>query len=257
MGTVEKAFQVIEQVVSHQGKGLLFSDVVSKTALPKATTHRILKSLVRLGYLRFEEETGRYFGDLKLSFLGSEVTSHFDLKRYIRPHLLRLQAGTKHTCHLGIRDGTVGVYLDKIESSRAFGIKLFSEVGRSFPLHCTGMGKALLAFLDPEQRKEILSGRLEVFTPNTIADPTKLERELKRIRSCGYAVDREEITRGIMCVAAPIMNGEGEVLAAVSVTFPAYIDKDRGIAQEIKAVTGCASTITGLLQEREARAGRR
>ncbi len=257
MGTVEKAFQVIEQVVSHQGKGLLFSDVVSKTALPKATTHRILKSLVRLGYLRFEEETGRYFGDLRLSFLGSEVTSHFDLKRYIRPHLLRLQAETKHTCHLGIRNGTVGVYLDKIESSKAFGIKLFSEVGRSFPLHGTGMGKALLAFLNPEQRKEILSGRLEVFTLNTITDPAKLERELKRIRSCGYAVDREEITRGIMCVAAPIMNGEGEVLAAISVTFPAYIDKDRGIAQEIKAVTGCASAITGLLAEREATAERR
>ena len=248
MSTVEKAFQIIEQVVSHQEKGLLFSDVVSKTALPKASTHRILKSLVRLGYLRFEEETGRYFGDLKLSFLGSEVTSHFDLKHYVRPHLLKLQAETKHPCHLGIRSGNVGVYLDKIESPTPFGIKLFSGVGRSFPLHCTAMGKVLLAFLDPRKRKEILPAKLEPFTLNTIAEPAALERELKKVRRCGYAVDREEITRGIMCVAAPVSGPEGDIVAAISVTFPAYIEKEPGIAKEIGAVTRCASAVTALLK---------
>jgi DNA-binding IclR family transcriptional regulator len=248
MSTVEKVFQIIEQVVSHQEKGLSFSGVVSRTNLPKASTHRILKSLVRMGYLRFDHEIGRYFGDLKLSFLGSEVTAHFDLKKYVRPDLLKLQAETKHTCHLGIRSGNVGVYLDKIESSRPFGIKLFSEVGRSFPLHCTAMGKILLAFLDPKKRKEILSGNLEPFTLNTITDSTTLEKELKKIRRCGYAVDREEITRGIMCVAAPVESNKGEIVAAISATFPAYIEKERGIAKEIGAVTRCAVAVTDLLK---------
>lgn len=248
MSTVEKAFQIIEQVVSHQERGLLFSGVVSKTALPKASTHRILKSLVRLGYLRFEEETGRYFGDLKLSFLGSEVTSHFDLKHYVRPHLLRLQAQTKHPCHLGIRSGNVGVYLDKIESPTPFGIKLFSDVGRSFPLHCTAMGKVLLAFLDPKKRKGILPAKLAPLTLNTITDRAALERELKKVRRSGYAVDHEEITRGIMCTAAPVENREGSVVAAISVTFPAYVERERGTAREIEAVRRCASAVTDRLK---------
>ena len=251
MSTVEKVFQIIEQVVSHQEKGLSFSGVVSRTNFPKASTHRILKSLVGMGYLRFDDEIGRYFGGLKLSFLGSEVTAHFDLKQYVRPQLLKLQAETKHPCHLGIRSGNVGVYLDKIESSRPFGIKLFSDVGRSFPLHCTAMGKVLLAALDPRKRKEILSGKLEPFTLKTITDPAILERELKKIRRCGYAVDREEITRGIMCVAAPVQSDEGEIVAAVSATFPAYIDKERGIASEIQAVTRCAAAVTDLLKGKD------
>jgi DNA-binding IclR family transcriptional regulator len=248
MSTVEKAFRIVEQVVSCQEKGLSFSDVVVRTKLPKASTHRILKSLARLGYLRFDEEIGRYFGDLKLSFLGSEVTAHFDLKRYVRPQLLKLQAETRHPCHLGIRSGDVGIYLDKIESSKPFGIKLFSEVGRSFPLHCTAMGKVLLAFLDRDRRKEVLPGKLESFTHNTITDPTTLDKELKKIRRYGYAIDHEEITRGIMCVAAPVENREGEVVAAISATFPAYIEKERGIAKEIGAVTDCASAVTAHLK---------
>jgi DNA-binding IclR family transcriptional regulator len=250
MSSVEKVFQIIEQVVSHQEKGLSFSGVVGRTNLPKASTHRILKSLVRMGYLRFDDEIGRYFGGLKLSFLGSEVTAHFDLKKYVRPELMKLQAETKHTCHLGIRSGDVGVYLDKIESSRPFAIKLFSDVGRSFPLHCTAMGKVLLAALDPKKRKEILSGKLEPFTLKTITDRATLEKELKKIHRWGYAVDREEITRGIMCVAAPLESDEGEIVAAISTTFPAYIDKERGIVKEIEAVTHCAAAVTNLLKGR-------
>ncbi len=250
MSTVEKAFRIIEQVVSHQAKGLSFSDVVSRTKLPKASTHRILKSLVQLGYLRYDKEIGRYFGNLKLSFLGAEVMAHFDLKQFVRPHLLRLQAETTHPCHLGIRSGDVGVYLDKLESSKPFGIKLFSDVGRSFPLHCTAMGKVLLAFLDPSARKQRLLGKLEAITNNTITNPATLEKELKRIRRDGYAIDHEEITRGIMCVAAPVGGREGDIVATISVTFPAYIEKERGIVKEIESVTRCASAVTAELQGR-------
>jgi len=248
MSTVEKAFQIIEQLVSHQEKGLSFSGVVSRTNLPKASTHRILKSLVCMGYLRFDDEIGRYFGDLKLAFLGSAVTFHFDLKGYVRPHLLKLQAETKHTCNLGVLSGDAGVYLDKLESPEDFGIKLYSAIGKRFPLHCTGMGKILLAEMQPAERQMILARGLETFTSRTITDPGALEKELGKVRRCGYALDREEITRGILCVAAPIRNGEGHTVAAISVAFPAYIDKERGIAREIRAVTRCAAAVTNLLK---------
>ena len=248
MSSAVNVFRILEEVVAHQEKGLSYSEVVEKTALPKASAHRVLKLLAQTGYVRFDEELGRYFGDLKLSFLGAEVTSHFDLQRYIRPHLLRLQAETNHTCNLGILSGRVGVYLDKIESPQVYGIKLFSEIGKRFPLHCTGMGKVLLASLDARARAGLLTGKLEPYTVNTITQAAKLSRELAQVRSAGYAVDREEITRGIMCVAAPVHDRDGQVVAAISTAFPAYIDKDRGIAREIRAVTRCAAEISRRLK---------
>jgi IclR family KDG regulon transcriptional repressor len=244
MSTVASAFRILEAVVSHQETGLSYSEVVGRTRLPKASAHRVLKSLVQTGYLRFDAEVGRYFGDLKLSFLGAEVISHFDLQRYVRPHLVRLHAATGLACHLGIRSGAVGVYLDKLESASSFGIKLYSEIGKSFPLHCTGMGKALLAGLETRERAAVLGGPLKPFTAHTITQVTRLERELSAVRRLGYAVDREEITRGMMCVAAPVHGRDGRVAAAISLTFPAYVQKDRGIEPEIRAVRSVAAEIT-------------
>jgi DNA-binding IclR family transcriptional regulator len=248
MSSVAKIFQILETVVAHQARGLAYSEVVARTSLAKATAHRFLKSLVAMGYLRFDREAGRYFGDLKLAVLGSAVTSHFDLKEYVRPYLQELHADTRHTCHLGIRNGKVGVYVEKLESSEGFGFKLFSAVGKSFPLHCTAMGKVLLAGLEAGQRTRLLQGRLPPYTPNTITSRAVLAKELQAVREAGYAVDREEITRGIMCVAAPLVNHEGEVIAAISLTFPAYIAKDRGIGREIQAVRRGAAAITEALR---------
>jgi len=248
MSSVAKVFRILETLVSHQERGLAYSEVVAKTQLPKATTHRVLKSLVEMGYVRFNAEASRYSGDLKLALLGSAVTSHFTLKDYVRPHLRALQAETGHTCNLGVLDGDAGVYLDKLESSEAFRVRLYSDIGKRFPLHCTGMGKILLAGLRPVEVRRILGRRLEVFTPHTMTDPAALKCELDRVRRCGYAVDREEITRGIVCVAAPIRNREGETVAAISVAFPAYISRERGMRGEIRVVARCAAEITAALQ---------
>jgi DNA-binding IclR family transcriptional regulator len=255
MSSIAKVFQILETIVSHQERGLAYSEVVAKTQLPKATAHRVLKSLVQMGYLRFDTETARYYGDLKLASLGSAVTSHFDLKSYVRPHLIKLQEETKHTCNLGVLSGDAGVYLDKIESPEAFGIKLYSAIGKRFPLHCTGMGKVLLAGMRPRERRRLLARKLDAFTPRTVTDPAALERELREAERCGYALDRQEITRGIMCVAAPIRNREGITVAAISVAFPASIDEERGIRREIQAVIRCAVAVTVQLQKAAAQEG--
>lgn len=249
MNTLTKAFRIIEEIVSHQESGLLFSEVVALTEVPKASAHRILKTLVNMGYLRFDTITGKYRGDLKLSSLGSEVMTHFDLKDYVRPHLMELHSETQHTCHLGVSNGNMGVYLDKLES-RDYGIKLFSAVGRSFPLHCTALGKVLLAFMDKESRKAVLRRKLESFTNNTITDAAVLERELDMIRERKCGVDREEITRGIICVAAPVFDAEGDVIAGISLSFPSYIEDERGIDSEIEAVKRCSSAILSMFRER-------
>ena len=252
MNPLRKVFSIIETVVARQGSGLTYSEIVAALDLPRSSVHRILKDLTSLGYLSFNPETKKYFGSLRLAALGAEVMSSFQLRDHIRPHLLELHRETDHTTNLGVLNGTVGVFVDKIES-KDFGIKLFSEIGKTFPLHCTGLGKALLAFSPEETLNELLASPLEAVTEKTIVDPDRLRQELQSIREQGYALDNEEITRGIMCAAAPVQGFNGELVGAISVTFPTYINEDRGIASEIAAVRKFAALISGALGRRQVR----
>jgi DNA-binding IclR family transcriptional regulator len=244
MSSFGKVFSVLETVIAHQDRGLSFSEAASRTGLPKASVHRILKGLMELGYLNFNPETKRYQGTLKLATLGSEVMSHFDLRDYAHPYLLKMHRETEHICNMGIKNGNGGVHIDKIET-QDYGIKLCSEVGKSFPLHCTGMGKSLLAWSPEEEVDAVLSEPMPSFTEKTITDPGDLRKQLVRIREEGYAVDDEEITRGIICVAAPVFGVGGRLIAAISLTFPTYVYHDRGIAREIEAVKRYAAAIGG------------
>jgi DNA-binding IclR family transcriptional regulator len=243
MNPLQKVFLILEEVVCRQDRGAGYSEIVTALDLPKSTVHRILKDLTELGYLTFNPESRRYFGSLRLSALGAEVMSHFQLRDHVRPHLLQMHRETDHTTNLGVIDGNVGVFVDKIES-KDFGIKLFSEIGKTFPLHCTGMGKALLAFSAGKALASILASPLKAMTDKTITDADVFLKELGLIRERGYAIDSEEITRGIMCVAAPVFGFNGEAVCAISLTFPAYVDEDRGIEPEISAIRKYSTRIS-------------
>lgn len=249
MNPLYKVFSIIETTVARQDTGVTYSEIVAALDLPKSTVHRILKDLTALGYLNFNPETKRYFGSLQLAALGAEVMSHFQLRDYVRPSLLELHRKTDHTANLAVLDGTMGVFVDKIES-KDFGIKLFSEIGKTFPLHCTGLGKALLAFSSNDTVAKLLETPLKAITEKTIIDPEAFKRELALIRKRGYALDNEEITRGIMCTAAPVFGFNGELVCAISITFPAYINDDRGIEPEIAAIKKYAALISGSLGRR-------
>jgi len=246
MSTLQKAFTIVETIVSRQAAGMTFAEIVAATGTPKASAHRILKELVGMGVLTFASNSARYRGSLKLAGLGCEVTANLDLRTLAHSHLQALHEATHHTANLGIRDGDAGVYVDKIETPD-YGMKLFSEVGKRFPLYCTALGKALLAFAKKEDRERILARPLEPITSKTIVDPVKLREELASVRKEGFALDREEITRGVMCVAAPIFGSPDNVVGAVSIAFPSYIYSDRSIDPEIDAVRRYASAISGVL----------
>lgn len=243
MSPLHKVFLILETVIAGQAKGVTYSEIFTALDLPKSSAHRILKDLTGLGYLTFNPETKRYFGSLKLAALGAEVMSHFRLREHVRPHLIELHRETDHTTNLGVIDKSMGVFVDKIES-RDFGIKLFSEIGKTFPLHSTGLGKALLAFSADDIRLTIINAPLKQFTEKTITTAKVLNRELALIRKEGYALDDEEITRGIMCVSAPIFGFTGELAGAISLTFPSYINEDRGIELEIAAIKKYAALIS-------------
>lgn len=249
MNPLNKVFSIIETIVARQDKGATYSEIVTTLDLPKSSVHRILKDLTNLGYIDFNPETKRYFGSFRLAALGAEVMSHFQLREHVRSHLLELHRETDHTTNLGVVDGTMGIFVDKIES-RDFGIKLFSEIGKTFPLHCTGLGKSILAFSPHDTVIKLLESPLEAYTEKTITDPEVFQQELAMIRDRGYAVDNEEITRGIMCVAAPVFSFNGDVVCAISITFPGYINEDRGIEPEIAAIKKYATLISGSLGNR-------
>jgi len=244
VNTIEKAFFILESVLAHQDSGLSFSEIVKPNNLPKSSAHRILNLLVELGYLVFDQNSKKYRGSLQIAKLGALVIENIDLRTVARPYLQRLHEMTGHTCHLGIINGTRGVYLDKIEP-RTYGIRLFSAIGKDFPLHCTAMGKTLLAFSETALKTQILTGKLDSFTEYTITDSAILADELEKVRKNGYAIDREEITRGIVCVAAPIINHKAEVVSSISVTFPSYLANERGMNKEIEAIINYANQITG------------
>lgn len=243
----KKIFTVLEAVIAHQDNGLSFSDVAAETGLPRASVHRALKGLVDLGYLNYNPETKRYRGALKLANLGSEVVGHFDLREHARPYLLEMHRNTGHTCNMGIKNGNRGIHIDKVEA-QDYGIKLCSEVGKSFPLHCTGMGKSLLAWSPQEEVDAVLAEPLEVFTEKTVRNPDDLRELLQKIRGQGYSLDDEEITRGMMCVAAPVFGIDGHVIAAISVTFPTYVSTERGLDREIETIKHYAAAIGGAVE---------
>lgn len=245
MSSSERIIRVIETVVSHQHGGIRFAEIVTETGIAKATVHRLLGELTALGILTFSTENKRYRASLRLASLGAGVIANFDLRNHVHPQLIKLHQETKHTCNMGIKQGDVGIYIDKIES-HDYGIKLFSEVGKTFPLYCTALGKVLLAYGPTAERKRILSLPMKPFTPKTVTNVRQLLPQLEAVRRQGYALDSEEITRGIICIAAPVFGPREDIICAISVTFPAYLAEERGIEADIEAIRRHAADISGI-----------
>jgi len=173
----------------------------------------------KVGVIERNNETGKYRLGLKLYELGNSVSLKKIMVDRARKYLEDLHWYLNETVHFAtLKNGEV-VYLDKIIADRNFVI--ISEVGKRLPAHCTGLGKAMLAFLPESDVKRIIKEKgLKKFTKNTITNKKDLFEELKKIRECGYAIDNEEIEYGLRCIAAPIFNGDGEVIAAVSISGP-------------------------------------
>jgi DNA-binding IclR family transcriptional regulator len=244
--------QVVDRVVDileafpRLGPELGVSDVSRALDLKKATTHRLLASLLRRGLVAQDPVTRRYRLGIKLWELGVLATSQVDWVDRVKPYLRELAEATGETTHLAIlNDGQV-LYVDKVESSRS--LRMPSQVGRRLPVHCTGVGKALVAFLPPDVFAATVSTvGLPAFTPNTITELRALQAELARVRERGYAVDHEEIEEGLVCIAAPIRDHTRHVVAAVSAAGPASRLRPETIPGHAQVVVETASRISEAL----------
>lgn len=231
MSSLVNAFKIIELVVSRQSEGLTFTQILRDSGLPRSSAHRLLKELTGLNLLTYEPETKTYRGGLPLAAIGAQIISGFDVRQNSRQALKALHDALGYVVTLSIYGEDSGIYIDKIEA-RDFSLRLHSEIGKSFPLHCTAMGKVHLAYGDTRLQQRIAQSELEAFTEQTITTSDKLFQELEQVRQQGYAIDDEEISRGLTCIGAPIFGLNGEVVAALSLTAPSHIYDD-GIPDSI------------------------
>jgi DNA-binding IclR family transcriptional regulator len=213
--------------------------------LAKSTVYRLLSTLAARGYVYQNPATGKYRLGLKAFEVGSLAVSQLTVRDVALPFLERLRDATKETVHLGVREAEAVIYIDKIETPLP--IRMFSRIGRRAPLHCTALGKVLLAFGGTAENARVARRELKRFTPNTITDPDVLAKELAQIRERGYALDDEEFEEGLKCVAAPLWDYSGAVVASAGIAGPHIrITSDR-LADLIAVVRETAGDISARL----------
>lgn len=219
LGSVEKALGVL-WAFEHAPAELSVGELARTTALHPSTVSRMLSSLVAGGMVEHNPQTGRYRLGLGLLRLASVVTGRLDLRAAARAHLEALVQSTGETASLSIFGGEQAVTIDFVPSPRV--VASVVQLGRPSLVHCTSVGKLLLAFQPDPVQQRALAGPLPRFTPRTIADPGALAVELARIRDQGYALAEEEREPELNAIAVPIHGAQGQVLAALGVQGPAH-----------------------------------
>ena len=215
-GSVERALAVLE-AVADRASGVSNADLHRKLKIPKSSASYILRAPVKHGYLRRDRETNRYYLGLKVVGLSHRALAALDVREIAEPVLRQLVDTTQLTAHVAIYDREEAVYVEKIDAPGF--VKMNTWVGRRLQLHSTSVGKVLAAFMPREEMEAMLSGRgLYGRTPRTVTSVPKLLKELERVREQGYALDDEENSLGVRCIAAPIFNAEGQIEAALGVS---------------------------------------
>lgn len=217
---LDKSLSILELLLQ-QGSAMNMTEISERLEIYPSTIHRILDTLKHWGYVEQDPHTQKYQLGLKVLELGMAKLRQIDLVREATPYLKELVAQCNETVHLGVLEEGEVLYLAKEESSQT--IRMCSYVGRRAPIHCTALGKVLLAYLPEEKRKKILwQKELLRFTEKTITDRKELEKELNKVKKQGFALDREENEKDVCCIAAPIKDYQGKIIAAISISGPVY-----------------------------------
>lgn len=221
-GPVTKALILLD-AFANAAEPLRFSQLMERLPFPKATLHRMLKSLTDERMLSFSPQHGTYQLGPRLIRLAHAAWANGSLVDAARPVLDGLHAQLGKTIHLAQLDDGQVLYLDKRVGAR--GMAMYSRAGKIGPAYCTGVGKAMLAFLPPAALEaSLLRQSFSRYTPTTLTSRASLLRELDAVRGRGHAFDREEHEPGIICIAVPILAADGALFGGLSATGPGSID---------------------------------
>lgn len=251
--SVRRALFALELISEHGELGV--TELGRKLGVHKATASRLIATLAERGFVERDPLTEKFrLGYGLISLAGAAVGGN-DLVRAARPILDELAERTTETVNLGVLSGDSVVYVDQITGTRS--IVSVSWVGRRTPLHCTSNGKVLLAFTTDAERDRLLRAPLSKLTPRTITDVRKMRAQLEEIRVRGYAQTMEELEEGLNAVAAPVRSMNGELVAALSVSGPAFRMRAVDLPRIGKLTVDAARAISRRLGhvERGARAG--
>ncbi|MDE2574457.1 MAG: IclR family transcriptional regulator [Rhodospirillales bacterium] len=217
--SLTKVVRVLD-AFSTRNRALSLTDICRLTGFPKSTTHRLLASMREAGLLDQDEQRDRYRLGVKLFELGNIVLANMELHREARPFVDMLTRQGGQAVHLAVFDGRRAIVIHRADASPD---KVASPTMiEQAPVHCTGVGKAILAYQPEPVLQRVIAAGLARFTENTITEPAALLRELARIRDRGYAIDEAEHQPGLRCIGAPIRDRSANVMAGISITGPAW-----------------------------------
>jgi IclR family acetate operon transcriptional repressor len=238
---IAKATAVVEALAHDHS----ISGIGRRTGLPVSTVHRILQELAELGWVRNDGDHGYILGARLLSLAGQAADSD-TVARTARPVLQRLSEQSGYAAHFALRSGDEAVYVDKVEGRRSYHMR--SRVGLAIPLHCTAIGKALLAHLPSEEVLAILARTgMPAMTPHTITEPDEMLKHLESVRQRGAAIDDEENEADIRCVGAAVVDHRGITVGGLSVSGLAFEVDAEKIEHLVALVRGAAKAVTAAL----------
>jgi IclR family transcriptional regulator, KDG regulon repressor len=196
------------------------TEIARMIDLDKSTVYRLLSTLAVRGFVLQDPDTKHYRPGMKILALSRKIINDIELRSVAKPLLKRLQQITGESVELAIlADGHV-IYIDGEESTATLNVN--SEIGKEIPIHSTALGKALIAHLSPEEVAVLFEQKLLTrYTPRTITSLRELVLHLEGVLERGYATDDEEFNPGVHCLAAPIKDHRGKVVAAVGISGPA------------------------------------
>ena len=240
--SVERALAILKAFSAGEPE-LSVAQLSRRLNLPKSTVSRLLSTLEANGFVVQDAETGRFRLGAELIALVNSAVAGFQVHRVARPHLRQLADTVGETVSISVLDGRDAVNLEQFVPAHRLVMRV-GWVGRRMPAHAVSVGKVLMAFLPAEELDRLLDNSLEALTPHTITNPHTLRRELARVRQQGYATAFEELEEGLHAVAVPVRNHRGEVVAAISVSGPAYRLTRERIVEIVPQVTETAQRIS-------------
>ncbi len=215
--TAFKALRVLEAVALSL-QPVTLSDVAKLVDFDKSTTYRMLNTLAEAGYIVRDEPSKRYTLSYKVIALSRNLLAENEITRVCRQVLEELTGITRETTHLNILDGHQTILIQKVKGAQLVTVDF--QIGDRSQLHCTSIGKALLAFQDVRFIEEVIAAGLPQIAPRTITNAADFRKELHRIRSQGYAIDDHEFSDNMRCIAAPIFEHGGRVRTGISISGP-------------------------------------
>lgn len=227
MQSVDRALSILQLLAEGSSEGLTLTEISRGLELNQSTCHHLLSTLRVRRFVSQDEKTRRYRLGIKAVEIGQAAVQQVDLVRVALPHMKELMAAAEENINLVVLDNDSVVYVAQVPCDRT--VRMFTRIGERAPLHCTGVGKVLLAGL-PEAKKADLLNSIELprFTAATICDRNLLRQELQKVSARGYAMDQEEREEDVTCIAAPLNDHNGEVVAALSISAPSSrLDKKR------------------------------